>query len=640
MGIRDKNVDNDATDAIKGWKLNFALASASPAASDFSDTQGQDLSALSEGQMYFDSTNDLLKVYDGSSWISIGDFSAFGGTLDAVASAGKKVTSVTAVEIEASTVSDALLILDANAGTGDCLQIENAGTGDSISVDDGGTVWYKVGKGGDKVVEMGASSVLSFVDNAELRLGTGNDFVIDYDGSNLVVLPAADDDGIVVGDGTTDADLTWYMGAAGQQILLDASAATIDLEGVDLNLRDSDVLAFGDANDITVTWDGTDLIVEGAAQDSVVKLGVTNSLDVWLSGNTATDTIKFDSSAPDLTFNGVDISLEDSDVLNFGDSDDVQMRWDGTDFDVLFAADNSVVKIGVAAGNTPDIWLHGAGANDNIILDSSGNTLKLDGIDLTLEDDDILALGDSNDVTLNWDSAAPKLEMLFAADATSFEIGASGGNCTDITWYSAANTVVADEGASTVTFNGVDLSLEDSDLLLFGDSDDVTMRWDGTDFDVLAAADDAIFKFGNGTNSFDVWIYGETASDYVLFDAGATKISLAGAYYVEPTAIADPGNAGAIPVTVAGYCPLVTAAGETRTLADPSYDGQVIDLFFKTDAGDCVVTAASPVNQAGNNTLTFADEGDHIKLIGYTGFTVGGAEWRVVANDGVALSTV
>lgn len=103
-------------------------------------------------------------------------------------------------------------------------------------------------------------------------------------------------------------------------------------------------------------------------------------------------------------------------------------------------------------------------------------------------------------------------------------------------------------------------------------------------------------------------------------------------------AIVDPGNAGAIPVTRSGHVPLVTAAAETRTLADPAAAGLTLDLYFKTDVGNCVVTSASPVNQTGNNTLTFADVGDHIRLAAIEdGADI---EWRVVANDGVALSTV
>jgi hypothetical protein len=103
-------------------------------------------------------------------------------------------------------------------------------------------------------------------------------------------------------------------------------------------------------------------------------------------------------------------------------------------------------------------------------------------------------------------------------------------------------------------------------------------------------------------------------------------------------AITDPGDAGAIAVTRTGTCPLVTAGAETRTLADPTFVGQVINLCFKTDGGDAVVTSANGVNQTGNNTLTFADAGDVISLVA---IEVGANyRWRVAHNDGVGLTTV
>jgi len=102
--------------------------------------------------------------------------------------------------------------------------------------------------------------------------------------------------------------------------------------------------------------------------------------------------------------------------------------------------------------------------------------------------------------------------------------------------------------------------------------------------------------------------------------------------------IADPGDAGAIPVIKSGSVSIVSASAETRTLADPSFVGQTLNIGLKTDGGTVTLTAASPVNQTGNNTLAFADVGDHIMLIASEDGS--DIEWRVVANDGISLSTV
>jgi predicted RecA/RadA family phage recombinase len=102
--------------------------------------------------------------------------------------------------------------------------------------------------------------------------------------------------------------------------------------------------------------------------------------------------------------------------------------------------------------------------------------------------------------------------------------------------------------------------------------------------------------------------------------------------------VTDPGDGGAIPVTASGVCAMTSAGAETRTLAAPTYLGQQLALIDDTHVGNIVVTAASAVNQTGNNTLTFGAAADACLLVA---MSVGGSlVWRVMGNDGVALSTV
>jgi hypothetical protein len=118
---------------------------------------------------------------------------------------------------------------------------------------------------------------------------------------------------------------------------------------------------------------------------------------------------------------------------------------------------------------------------------------------------------------------------------------------------------------------------------------------------------------------------------------GTPQVEEINARGVEPVKIPDPGDAGAIDVSHSGYCELTTAGAETRTIADPVYRGQVIDLVFVSDGGDCVVTAASPLNQTGNTIITFTDIGEHTRMVGFYNAT-DGWEWRQICNDGAALS--
>lgn len=104
---------------------------------------------------------------------------------------------------------------------------------------------------------------------------------------------------------------------------------------------------------------------------------------------------------------------------------------------------------------------------------------------------------------------------------------------------------------------------------------------------------------------------------------------------VTPTLLADPGDAGAIPVTRSGNCAITTAGAETRTLAIPSEVGITLDLSCDVYVGDAVITVASAFNQAGNTTITLNTAGDFVRLAAVQ--VAGAPVWRLVVNDGAVL---
>lgn len=106
---------------------------------------------------------------------------------------------------------------------------------------------------------------------------------------------------------------------------------------------------------------------------------------------------------------------------------------------------------------------------------------------------------------------------------------------------------------------------------------------------------------------------------------------------VEPRSIADPGDTGTIDTEESGYVNLVSGGVETRTLADPAFIGQILDLIFITDGGTITITASSPVNQNADTSLVVEDVGDHLRLMGAWNAT-DGWEWKVIINDGYTLS--
>ena len=233
-----------------------------------------------------------------------------------------------------------------------------------------------------------ASKDAKLKDNVNLWFGDGTqddngdlgDVKIRWDGTNLDMLPTTDDSQFYLGDGTSSFDLRVYGSSANAYISFDASAD-------DLKFEDSVSLMFGtgagagqgNAGDVEIRWDATDLDILAAANNSVIKIGNgTNSFDIWLYGSSANAYISFDASADDLKF-------EDSVSLMFGtgagagpgNAGDVEIRWDGTDLDILATTDDSIIKLGNGTQSF-DLWLYGNSATSYISWDASADQLKFE----------------------------------------------------------------------------------------------------------------------------------------------------------------------------------------------------------------------------------------------------------------------
>jgi len=133
------------------------------------------------------------------------------------------------------------------------------------------------------------------------------------------------------------------------------------------------------------------------------------------------------------------------------------------------------------------------------------------------------------------------------------------------------------------------------------------------------------------------------ASAISLLDSGTftsaieVEAALAEIYPKIAVAVADPSDAGALPVTKSATIALTsTGVVDTRSLAIPAVAGTTLLLSFDVDAGDLAVTCAAGINVAGNTVMTFDTAGEYIKL--EAAQVAGALVWRVIANDGVVLS--
>lgn len=109
--------------------------------------------------------------------------------------------------------------------------------------------------------------------------------------------------------------------------------------------------------------------------------------------------------------------------------------------------------------------------------------------------------------------------------------------------------------------------------------------------------------------------------------------------YAGPKTLDDPGDAGTIrTVADLSICELVSAAAETRVLANPTKPGIRLIIRMLTDGGDIVMSAENGLNVALETSATFADAGDMLSLISVTKST-GVYRWQTLdGNYSVTLA--
>jgi hypothetical protein len=105
------------------------------------------------------------------------------------------------------------------------------------------------------------------------------------------------------------------------------------------------------------------------------------------------------------------------------------------------------------------------------------------------------------------------------------------------------------------------------------------------------------------------------------------------ALYQASKVLTDPGNGGTILVTEdLQICEMVSAAAETRILANPTKSGIRFVLRLMTDGGDVVVTASNGFNNAGESKATFNDASDLLNLISVETATRGVFRWQIMTR--------
>lgn len=464
-----------------------------------------------------------------------------------------------------------------------------------------------------------ATSSSTRADTVAFYFGSGSDINMVFDGTKFTVLtPVADDVLIEWGDGTESFDHKFFFETASNVVEFNASEDMVEFEGVDLRFMDDDILIFGDSDDVTISWASGQLDILALADDSVIKFGDgTESFDIWFYGNTAGDNFIFNASDNIINLDGIDLQLEDDDILSFGNSKDVTIAWaSGGGLNILAAADNSVITWG-ATGNSFDHIFIGSTSSSTITIDASEDEMVFNAMDIRIDDGDLLNFGDGKDIEFQFTSV--KFTMTAVSDDLLWEVG-DGTESIDLKWFfeTASNYVYFDADQDVVYFEAVDLRLNDDDKLLLGNSSDVEIYWTaGGGLKIAAAVDDSVIEFGISDatqKSFDIKVYGNASNgvDYVLFDAGASKLSFNGAYSLALGTYL----CAKITAKTADYTVVAADSGTLFTTVGSGVDveftlpseaaGLVYEFYMAVDF-ELKVTSATGNNIIGYNDATATD---------------------------------
>lgn len=102
---------------------------------------------------------------------------------------------------------------------------------------------------------------------------------------------------------------------------------------------------------------------------------------------------------------------------------------------------------------------------------------------------------------------------------------------------------------------------------------------------------------------------------------------------IGPGILNDPGSAGTITVSMWGQiCPVVTAAAEARTWAQPNRAGIMATCVLDTDGGDLTLTVTGGYNNDDDTVIVFGDAGDFVTFLSIKEGS--NYYWRAIAQEG------
>ncbi len=509
----------------------------------------------SRGWMYYDLSEDGVKVYNNSDWVLLGTSGSAisDNTLDMSydeggAGTGKKIEADSgAVEIEVDDTKDnPALHLDCDNTTNDptAFLIENdADAANAISIDidaqttgrdieGSGATWHITGAGviTSSGILMGpaAASTITIAAN-----GADDDLTISvtgaHDNSLVLASEGTNTDAMTLTTTAGGIDILNGGAAGGEDIDITSTSASVNISAGE-GAADAIVISAGTAVggiDITSNAD-IDITTTGAATEDI---NITNTGgSIHLSASEADPTaVTITASA---NGGGIDISAQnDIDIImtNGTAGEDIQLNNTGGSVNI------------VASENQPNaIYLYASDAAGGIDIDAGTGNID---IDITtgdfLVDCDLISIDGTGaaNITLTANAGAEDLLIEIAGGQDASLVLLSDGTGTD------ALTITADAGGMDIVVSG---SAADDDLDLDSDSSiNITAS-------EAAALDAIVIEVTGGASgidiislaNIDITTTGAATEDITIYNAGGSLILRANENHASVIVIDTTGGGG------------------------------------------------------------------------------------------------
>jgi hypothetical protein len=445
--------------------------------------------ANSEGTIYYDSDTDNLYYMNAVGWQTIA--SSTSSTLDEAYSAGQGVTidsGALTLTTDANSDSAALAIVHGETGNYAGMTLTNASAYPGI-----------------QITTSGAGADIT---------GTSATWSISKVGA-LACVGITNTAGDVLFDDTYDVQ--WDTSEDTMRWL---DNAVIGIGG-----------ALSGASDLTIKGDGTNILVEVATQDAAdLIFGATNALDIIVYNDAADSTVTFDNSGELLTLNGWDIQLQDDDVLAFGDGKDVILSQSSAN---LLTIGQTVAGTGSVAVGVDDAGLDwtffGDTASAYAMWDTSANQILVaGGGQISLNDDVELLVGtgttNAGDFKIYGTSAPALVIDVVSAGSGEIQIG-NDADDVPLRWYGETASSYFLFTGDQLQGDAVTIALGDGDAILLGDTlgtGDFSISDESDVLTINNVADGTgSVAFGAAAAGIDVAFHGDAGSGQMLWDENA-----------------------------------------------------------------------------------------------------------------------